>query len=99
MRNIGIRRHWHGGSEPYTVGDSLVTALEAGYEISKVVIQTKPLHGWRTTTIYHFQLNRGETTFVMSVIGNPFVVRLVASSAFPVIYPNEHEQVQEQVRC
>jgi hypothetical protein len=99
MRNIGIRRHWHDGSEKYTVGDSLVTVLQDGFEISKVVIQARPLYGWRTATIYHFQLNRGEITVVMSVIGNPFVARLAASSAFPVVFPVEYEHVQEQVRC
>jgi hypothetical protein len=99
MRNISIRRHWHGGSEQYTGGDSLVAALQDGCEINKVVIQARPLHGWRTVTIYHFELQRGETTFVMSVIGNPFVARLVASSRFPIVFPDEYEQVQEHVRC
>ncbi len=89
MHNRGTRRHWHGVSEKYTGGDSLVAALQDGWEISKVAIQEKPLHGSRTVIIYHFDLSRDEETLVMSVIATPFITRLVAYSAFPVLSPNE----------
>ena len=93
MHNLDICRHWHEGSEPYTGGDSLVAALQDGFEINLVFIQAKPLYGWRTVNIYRFELKRGETTLVMSVIANPFVARLVASLGFAEEFPNE--QVQE----
>lgn len=72
-------RHWHPGSELYTGGDALITAVEDGWDISTLVGSEEHRHqGARTTTVYYFELTRSRETLLMPVISNPFVDRLVS---------------------
>jgi hypothetical protein len=85
MRNRDALRHWHGHSEPYTGGDSLATALRNGWEITEAVIQARTVRGNRSVTVCHFTLCRDRETVVMTVLANPFIFRLIADAAFPVV--------------
>ncbi len=76
-------RHWHPGSELYTGGDALITAVDEGWDISTLVGSEEHRHqGARTTTVYYFELTRGRDTLLMPVISNPFVDRLVSELNF-----------------
>jgi hypothetical protein len=72
-------RHWDPQSEPYTGGDSLLTALRTGWTIqNNHVIEHKiSLSGGRMTTIYYVLLMKATHRRIMPVITNPFVERLL----------------------
>lgn len=71
-------RHWHPGSEKYTGGDALFTALENGWQLNREVKFEEYWHaGVRSVLVYHFELSRDGETMVMPVIRNPYVNRIV----------------------
>ena len=71
-------RHWHAGSEPYTGGDSLLTAIRNGWNLLNLAYEHKmELRGGRTVCVYYFQLIRSSERIVMPVVENPFIERLL----------------------
>jgi len=70
-------RHWHPQSETYSGCDSLLTAINSGWQMAEEVFRQKLFYSGRTVTIYHFTLTHHNTTSVIRVIGNPFVERFV----------------------
>jgi hypothetical protein len=85
-----ITRHWHAASERFAGGDSLMTALNGGWQIvPPVVAETHWRAGTRCVMVYTFELKRGAETMTMPVITNPFVERLIADNALPLM-PQRH---------
>ena len=71
-------RHWHAGSESYTGGDSLLTALRNGWSLLNLAYeQNLDLRGGRSVCVYYFQLIRSSERIVMPIIENPFIERLL----------------------
>ncbi|MEZ4670287.1 MAG: hypothetical protein R3E39_20465 [Anaerolineae bacterium] len=74
-------RHWHGPSEKYAGGDSLLSALAGGWKIQQVNLQVYQLGGTRRSMVYHVGLQRLSQVVVMLVISNPFVMQLLSNFA------------------
>ncbi len=78
VQYLDVSRHWATESESYAGGDSLITALQRGWEISNQVVQEQYWHaGVRCTSIYHFQLRRDGEMMTMPVLENPYITRLL----------------------
>jgi hypothetical protein len=92
-------RHWCPHSEQFTGADSLITALRHGWALCRQVYREEfLLQGSRHTTIYFFELRRNGEIITMPVVGNPFVVRLVAAQRLHVVQetqPNIYETAEE----
>jgi hypothetical protein len=71
------KRHWSPISEAYTGTDSLLTALDTGWQIEHLVMERADGNRPQPGTLYAFTLQRGRTIVVMRVIANPCVTRLV----------------------
>lgn len=79
-------RHWHSGSEQITGGDSLATLLAHGWQIRPLVFEDVfYCSGLRPVHIYHFELIQDDETVAMSVQGNPYVERVIASNGLRVV--------------
>jgi hypothetical protein len=75
---VDFPRHWHVGSEAFTGGDALYTAIREGWEVShEVGFEERWKSGARGTPIYYFELTRSGETVIMPVIGNPYVRRVI----------------------
>jgi hypothetical protein len=73
-----VNRHWSSVSENYAGGDSLLTALEQGWEVSDTVYFEEIWYaGSRQVMLYHVELNRDGETVVMPVLSNPYIRRLL----------------------
>lgn len=71
-------RHWHAGSEPYTGGDSLLTALRNGWKLLNLAYRQEiELRGGRLISVIHFQMVHDSERIVMPIIENPFIERLL----------------------
>ena len=71
-------RHWHAGSEAYTGGDSLITAMRNGWQLLNLAYeQSVEVRGGRSVAVLHFQLVQGSDRIVMPILTNPFVERLL----------------------
>jgi hypothetical protein len=80
-----MHRHWDSQSERYGGGDSLLTALQAGWEMNTVCWSEEYWHaGTRPVMIYHFELNRAAEKLHMPVVSNPFIQRLLDTLALEV---------------
>lgn len=84
---VDIPRHWSPGSEKYTGGHSLLTALREGWRLAGSFVFHETL--WRGATspvsVYHFKLVKGKEQVTMSVVSSPFVMRLIARNNIRVI--------------
>lgn len=92
-------RHWSPRSEAYAGGDSLLTAIQRGWQISNAVVRERYWHaGSRCVSIYHFRLRKGDREITMPVLENPYVTRMLFISPFDVIEADEnwHADTQEQ---
>ena len=91
VRRLQPKRHWHAASEVYTGADSLVTALQDGWQLRGVFVekQHKPSH--RCVAIYHFDLMRDDTQVTMRVIANPWVDRFVDSICADMVSDSDFE--------
>jgi hypothetical protein len=71
-------RHWHAGSEAYTGGDSLLTALRNGWQLLNLAYeQMLEVRGGRSVAVLYFHLVQGSDRIVMPILVNPFVERLL----------------------
>ncbi len=92
-----FHRHWHSGSEKFAGGDALLTALDDGWEVSRVCyLQEYWLAGTRLVTAYHFDLRRGEELMTMPVITTPYVRRIIREQQFQVLPVAERDDRQRQ---
>ena len=83
VEDIFCYRHWHGESEKYAGGDSLVTLIFHGWTIESIRQVNEPSKCSRQyIKVYHFELRRDEASMIMPIIGNPYVERLVMTSFF-----------------
>ncbi len=77
---LDVTRHWCAKSEPYAGGDGLVTFLNDGWKMENTVYEEIYWHaGVRQIKIIHFDLRRGEESFTLPVLINPYIRRLLAS--------------------
>jgi len=75
---MGMVRHWHRGSEPFTGADALFTALDSGWDMDNVVTYMEFWHaGMRRVVVCYFKLQRDGEEVVMPVIYNPYVSRVI----------------------
>jgi hypothetical protein len=89
-----MRHHWCPRSEAYTGGDSLLSALDAGWVMNTLVFAQTVWHGGsRPTTIYYFELKHGSRMMTMPVIGNPFVDRLIIQKSLQIVTFADYESV------
>lgn len=80
-----MHRHWDSQSERYGGGDSLLTALQGGWQLDDVIHAEEHWHaGTRPVTIYHFSLARNQEKMSMPVMSNPFVRRLLETLSVEV---------------
>jgi hypothetical protein len=87
-----IPRHWCPHSEQYAGGDALLTALCAGWQASGMIVQENHwFSGSRRVVVYRFALIRDMQVMIMAVIGNPYVVRLIAESRWRIVASVECE--------
>ncbi len=78
LEDNDIYRHWSPGSQIFVGGDTLLTALDSGWEIAGTVLRHEYLCiSDRCTYVYHLELHRDRTIISMSVIENPWVVRIL----------------------
>ncbi len=81
-----LYRHWHSGSERITGGDSLATLLTQGWQIRSLVFEDIfYCSGSRSVHIYHFELLRLGESVAISVHGNPYVDRVIATHRLRVV--------------
>ena len=73
-------RHYCPKSERYTGADSLLTALERGWEIIECVVDSSNHCVTQSVTVYLFTLKRDFEVKGMRVVGNPYIERLVRQS-------------------
>lgn len=87
IEDIGdVFHHWHGPSQKFAGGDSLMTALFLGWSLKKVVLLEKHWRtGARRMNIYHFELFREDEVMAMPVLANPYVERLIAEQGLEVV--------------
>lgn len=79
-------QHFCPKSEAYTGADSLVTAQRNGWKLVGLAYREEiMLSGGRHTTLYYFELHKQGETFVMPVLSNPFVMRLMKSKQIRVL--------------
>lgn len=92
--NIGrIYRHWHPGSEKYTGGDALLTAIDEGWSVEGVIFRQEFwLAGVRRVCVFHIDLRRGDQAAKMLVMQNPYVTRLVHELGTQVVLINQRKQ-------
>ncbi len=84
-------RHWHAGSEKYTGGDALITALDNGWRIDGVIFRQEFwLAGVRRVCIFHVDLtsSSGEKTRML-VTQNPFITRFLHETEHQVVQINQ----------
>jgi len=85
-----IHRHWSDQSEKYAGGDSLLTALESGWELDETVYYEDFWYaGSRQVTIYHVELKRADQKIAMPVLSNPYIRRLLPRLATKVLPVSE----------
>ncbi len=78
LEDKGIYRHWSPGSQKFVGGDTLLTALESGWEIAGSVLrQEYSCVSNRCTYVYHLELQREREIISMKVIENPWVMRML----------------------
>lgn len=81
-----VTQHWHPQSQRYAGGDSLLTALDEGWEMSDTIVRREHwFAGMRSVTVYQFEMTRGDEKMTMSVINTPYVTRLIRESSVRVI--------------
>ncbi|MGB1285502.1 MAG: hypothetical protein ACPG7F_03125 [Aggregatilineales bacterium] len=95
-RYLRTRRHWCPHSEPYSGTDSLLTALNEGWQLFDMVFREDILLGRsRHTTVYHFGLRR-EMLFVrMSIVSNPYLERIIQHEALRVMLRRDTPKIAE----
>lgn len=86
-----MHRHWDSQSERFGGGDSLLTAIQNGWQVEEVIWSEEYWHaGTRPVVLFHFELTRlgggrrdgktaGQERVVMPVVSNPFVQRLLST--------------------
>jgi len=79
-------RHWCPKTEPFTGGDSLLTALAEGWQVMDHAVYREVImiRRSRHTTVYYFNLYRNAQTRTMAVIANPFVQRFLRNHHYRV---------------
>lgn len=93
-------RHWDPKSETYTGFDSLLTALQRGWEIVHNVVfeETRFLGGRRRQVVYHFNLHRNQEQHeIMSVVGNPFIYKVIAEHDLRILSYQSPAQMRRDV--
>ncbi len=73
--------HWNALSEPYTGADSLVTELEAGWVMNKLIREEAYQRSGSFVTIYYFELERAGEMVEIAVISNPYLRHLLAQTS------------------
>lgn len=82
---MAITRHWHVGSEPYTGADSLITALDQGWDVDgEVTVKDHHFAGNRSIRVYRVALKRGDESVTMHVIHNPYLTRMLRTEVLRV---------------
>lgn len=72
-------RHWDPQSEKFTGVDSLVTAIQNGWEPAQSVTKREFYRGnSRPIGIYYVNLEKNGENVTMAVIGNPYLHKLLA---------------------
>jgi hypothetical protein len=88
-------RHWHAGSEQFTGGDALFTALDNGWEVDETVLYEEHwIAGAQCVVVFRFRLTHGDESMTMPVITNPFVQRILAEMNVKLIPARERKQVK-----
>ena len=77
--------HWHGQSQRYTGGDSLLTAMAHGWLPQGVVYREELTRRGRRVIAYGFDMVREGQLETMWVLDNPVVSQIVAQCGLPVI--------------
>ncbi|MFN8371631.1 MAG: hypothetical protein U0694_01960 [Anaerolineae bacterium] len=91
-----VMRHWSPKSEKYSGGDSLLTALNNGWEVGDIVYVEDHWHtGMRYVPLYHFEMSRNGEKHTMIVIDNPYVSRISNSGDFRVLPLTERRPQDE----
>lgn len=74
----GIYRHWSPRSQIFVGGDTLLTALDSGWEIAGTVLrQEYSCTSNRSTYVYHLELHRDRAIISVRVTENPWVTRML----------------------
>ncbi|MBZ0289634.1 MAG: hypothetical protein K8I30_18575 [Anaerolineae bacterium] len=82
-------RHWSPESEKYGSGDALLSAMDAGWMITGLIMRQEIWYtGRRRVAVYHFDLQRGDDSVRMAVVDNPRVARLVQECGVRVVQMN-----------
>ena len=88
-----IYRHWHQGSEKYTGGDALLTAIDNGWVVDGVIFRQEFwLAGVRRVCVFHVDLRRDGESAKMLVMQNPYVTRLMHELGSQVVLINQRKQ-------
>lgn len=73
-----IYRHWSPVSQIFVGGDTLLTALDSGWEITGIVLRQQYLcSSNRCTYVYHVELHQNGERNSMKVVENPWITRLL----------------------
>ncbi len=70
-------RHWSPECESYSGGDSLLGALEDGWQLVRSRQITQRTHSKRLVTLYIVWLEKDGQLAIMRLIGNPYITRLL----------------------
>lgn len=87
-------RHWSPNSEKFATTESLLNALESGWQIDGVVFRQEHWHrGGRRVPVYHFKLIQNSEVSHMVVVQNPVVDRLLTQFGVQVVLVNQRKPV------
>lgn len=94
---MDVVQHWHSESQPFAGGDSLLTALYDGWEMSDIVVREEYwFAGMRSVKVYHFELSRGDEIMVMPIIDTPYLTRIIQSSQLQVMSSEDYRHGREK---
>jgi hypothetical protein len=88
--------HWHGRSEKYAGGDSLLWAFDQGWTIRRIYRQEYQAHS-RSTIVYRFVLELDRKLIIMAVVNNPFIERLAAEFLSQTVTVRESSSTVSEV--
>jgi hypothetical protein len=81
IQYVDVIRNWSPTSEKYGGGDTLVTAINNGWDVGDTVYLEEFMHyGQRRVAIYHFELKKGSERRHLAVVDNPYVTRFVTQT-------------------
>jgi len=94
VQYLDVTSQYWNPKEGYAGGDHLLTALQAGWEITRCTKRLVWYAGSRCVSVYHFTMSRRGEQMTMPVVNNPYVDRFITQAGIAVERESDSEQAQ-----